>query len=229
MNHLTRVLALGVAACGPTRIAPVEPSISHSEGAVVVGAPVEVSGSWSATCDRAGIAADRTEAVSCDEKPIRLEVSCDGSCAFDGGSGVREAPAFATIDVIPTAVGALTIHVLLRRTDSDGERGKTFTVQVQPPQRLALRCATADTNMEPCGPEGVPAASPVIEPIVYLDDRPTYSTFLRINGKPYARGTKVTLADLYPDASAGTGVKPGTYDVTVELAGMVEHYQVVAR
>jgi hypothetical protein len=126
----------------------------------------------------------------------------------------------------------MVIHAKSTRLSTGEVDSVTYFVEVVGPQRLALGCRDANHSFAPCGPDGVSAASPMIRPEIYLDGSLRDSRLLRINSlvTPVDRSSShISLAQLFPEAREGDGVRPGTYSVELSLAGVTERYQVVAR
>lgn len=204
----------------------------------LIGKPFLVSARWDASCtDWGGVFGNLmgkkddpfSETKSCDGKPLALQVSCSSRCEIPGNAqGVGD----ATVTVVPLELGPLTITATNTRTDTG--KAKQFTLPqllIVLPDRLELQCAAGDQDYVLCGPDGVPAARPIIMPAVYVGNTFGTTSLLRINGKPHPHPdtNPISLAELYPEAALGTGIQPGTYPVTLEVESVVSRWQVVVR
>lgn len=207
----------------------------------VLGANLHVGASWQGSCLSWSAVFDNLLAKSesshspetepCKQKPFAVTVECSSKCSH---RGPREATGAISLTVIPEELGPLTITVASQRTDTGATSTVTLpSVLVVLPDRLELRCATDPDSgrTTPCGPDGVPASYPVLTAAIHVDDRTETSSALRVNGQPIddTNIQRISLADLYPDAREGDGVKPGTYPVTLAVGPTTSTWQVAAR
>jgi len=229
MRHA--LFVIGLAACHP-----IHPWTSLSyvdEGqSLVVGATVEAFSNWTARCQtKGGFWSDSDpEFSSCHEKPVRLEVTCTGPCAVE--RPMVEDHDTARIAVRALAPGRVVVEAKSTRLDKHKTQVKRFALDVLPPQRLGLECTDKYDAFEICSPVGVPATRPWVRPQVFVQNEEQKRVTVRVNGQPRDVGrsmSALSLADLYPDARTEGGIAPGVYLVELELAGMVERFQVTAR
>ncbi len=214
---------------------PIHPSTYVVDHPVVIGGAVEVSARWTATCNRTGFYSDSDPKYEeCGVRPVRLEVTCDGPCLPHAAS--HEDPSRAAAELIATAEGQLALELVSTRADTGKVHRRRATVEVVPPERLTLDCIKLSDRYPreaytTCGPRGVPAMRPLMYPHIYAAGQEQWSTLLRINHTAHypARNTPpLSLVDLYPEARDGDGVRPGFYTVELELAGLVERFQIEA-
>lgn len=227
MNSVLPLLALA-AGCAKS----IYPSTSLGPPSpIVVGGELTASGSWSGTCKENLFDAkhDPTE-TPCDYKPVRIEVECKGACDVEEPA-IDEGEKGASLRVFATKLGRAGVRISNTRTDTGAKDVKAFYFEVVAPERLALECEVGTSHM-PCGPEGVSAQNPLVYPQIFVLDHEQWSHQLMINGKQRgvsAKRRSISLADLFPEARDGDGIKPGTYLVELSLAGVSEKFQVVAR
>jgi hypothetical protein len=228
--RLLLVLVPGLVGCVGKPIHPRTDLWQRGDGQVVLGATLEAFGSWAATC-KVGSILDKDERDSqpCEEKPVKMEVSCEGPCRLINRS---RGDTLGLTQVVPQALGRLVVHIVNTRVDTQQVDGKSFALIVVKPTKLALQCLSPAGSYALCGPDGVAAANPVVRPDVFLGDRRVRNVFLQINQQTREirdGAPPLSLAELFPDAREGDGVKPGTYTIELELAGLSERYQLVAQ
>ena len=217
--------------CTSSNRPPPHTSLSQiTQGQVVLGAILEAHGSWPTICrwKNKNLSLDDDNEASpakCEYAQSRVDVTCDGPCRINKRS--------ARPEVTALALGQLVVHVTQTRVDTDQVDRKSFPFEVVKPTKFALECRTARYTYTTCGPDGVDAAVPELRVDVFIGERRQYDLVMQINGKPHelrssGGGNTVSLADLFPDARDGDGIKPGTYAVELELGGVIERYQVAA-
>jgi hypothetical protein len=222
-----------LAACaGPPKphaqFANLMPELSY-----VVGQPIPVEAGWYALCtEEVGVKQTVTAEVPCHRKPIEVRITCSAPCEVSPAAGQDGED--RTVEVTAFSTGRMRITAVVRRTDTgESQRFDLPIVTVVMPERIGLRCQAEPSPARrsvPCGPEGVPARSPLVQPVVEYAMREVTSAALQINGRQVRLhdGT-VSLAELYPAAASGDGIVPGTYEVALSLGGMTSRWQVVAR
>jgi len=229
MRHALLVISL--AACHP--IHPWTTLAYHDDGQpLVVGATVEALANWTARCQtKGGFWSDSDpEYTECHVKPVRLEVTCTGPCAVE--RPMVEDHDSARIAVKALAPGRVVVEAKSTRLDKHKTQVKRFELDVMPPQRLGLECTDKYDGWDACSPVGVPATKPWVRPHILVRNEEQKRVTVRVNGVPRGVGrsmSALSLAELYPDAKTEGGIAPGVYLVELELAGMVERFQVTAR
>jgi len=229
MRHL--LFVIGLAACHP--IHPYTTLTAGDDGhPIAVGSTLQAFSGWAARCQtKGGFWSDSDpEYTDCHHKPVRLEVVCIGPCAVEQPR--VEAPHTAWVTMRALAPGRVVVETRSTRLDKRKTQIKRFTFDVLPPQRLALACGAKYDTFETCGPHGVSAVKPVVRAQVFVDGEEQDRVTIRVNGEPreVGIGKAFSLSELYPDARAtDDAIAPGTYLVELELAGMVERFQVTAR
>jgi hypothetical protein len=224
-------IALVLAACGGKQFGPARGYMSFDRDEhtrVLLGERVAVHASWGATCDATPFLSEHEETKACEEYPVSLEVACGAPCKLEPAASSKGY--YPVVTVSPMAIGPFVIHARYRRIDSRHFDATDYHLDVVPAQRLVLRCLIGSRQDEDCGPNGVPAAMPWITALAIRDNNERlYTSALSINGKRLPP-EGMTLADLYPDAreAGGPGVVPGTYDVTVALGSVTQHYRIEA-
>lgn len=204
----------------------------------VLGARLYIGASWQARCTDWSAAFDDLlskngddyddDTEPCKEKPFELTISCSSKCTQ---LGPRTSSGAIGVTVIPDELGPLTITATQRRTDTGQTSTKTLPgVLVVEPDRLELQCETGGQQI-PCGPDGVDASKPQLKAVIHVGDRTEESAALRVNGKglPDPQSPFFSLADIYPEAREGDGIKPGTYAVQLAVGAKTSTWQVVAR
>jgi hypothetical protein len=230
-------LAVSAAGCASQSLHP-STNLWGAEAPVTVGTTLTVAAGWSEVCTEGWLDKNGPRDAECHPKPVQVEVACEGPCKIENGEAVKRDETAAMVNIIALDRGTISIHAKNRRVGSSAAESKDFTVNVVAPDHLALECLhpkdTSAHEFVPCGPEGVSAQTPLVRPRIYVGDREVDSVFLTVNSivtpvEPRRGLTEVSLADLFPDARQGGGIAAGTYTVTLSLAGVTEHFQVVAR
>ena len=227
------MVALVIAGCGSKQQVFARTALWGGEEGdpVVLGAVLLAWSAFEGSCKKSSWYDDldnEPRFAPCNEKPVALEVMCDGQCRL---IPERRGETRAETKVIPLALGPLSVHLTSTRKDTGEIVRRSFAFQVVEPTRIAIQC-WFPAGFELCGPEGVSAAHPEIAVEIYAGDRRQRGVMLRVNGREreLTRDDPVwSLAELFPDARDGDGVRRGTYTVELALGKLVERYQIVAR
>lgn len=209
-----------------------------AKGTFLVGSRISLGATWNATCTDWGAAfagildskdhGPGDDKRSCRHKAFEFTLACSSTCDH---SLATQSVGSTSVYVVPLEVGPLTLDATSKRVDTGEIKKFSFPLTIALPDKLELECKPREGASAPCGPDGVSAVEPIIVPVIRFDGQPASSTLLRINGNkhPHEDTGRVSLVDLYPEAAQGHGIKPGTYEVTLELAGMTSKWQVVAQ
>lgn len=228
---LSLLLGLSPVGCAPA-VHPVTSLSREDGGRAVLGEPLVVSGHWWAMCATHHFDKNGPKQEVCHQQQVRFEAWCQGECRVEGDRVVVREKG-ASVMVVPLALGRIHVHAKNTRLSTGEVDTRTFSVDVVPPERLALRCQHDDNlSFAPCGPEGVSAAAPVIRPEIFLDSLQRGSRLLRVNSvvTPFDPSTPpLSLAQLFPEARQGEGVTAGTYPIELSLAGVTARFRVLAR
>ena len=218
---------LALAGCGA--LTPAARSLGAS-APEFVGEPVTTAVSWDARCFSLGVFMDDLASKSghtsdysdtCRDQRFRVHVECSLRCEVPANGSVVFGRAI--VEVIPLEPGRLSLAVTLTRDDGEARTFEVPSAIVTMPDALSLQCWNGGAAAT-CEPRGVPASAAFVTPV-------PFNTAMRINGWPVRDASRpiIPLAELFPAARLGTGVRPGTYPITLELGGVKTRWDVVAR
>lgn len=235
---------MGFSSCGHIHPAL---TISHSESPRrALGTPINVDASWQAWCVDVGatfIAAFQKnshpdEKRSCFEQSFAVKLSCDTECDFPDGDAATGVGA-TSLRVIPKTIGATKVAAVSTRLDTQEVFRAEREFEIVLPDDVVIvpeRCFGPECLSKP-----VRAESPVLLFEVVLEERggdgsPVRNVFpsaaLRVNGRPvpiaYDGSQHISLIELFPARTQGTGVAPGVYELTATVGSFERHFTIRA-
>jgi hypothetical protein len=241
---------------GTVRSAPVDGDAAAPSARalpdIVAGQAIEIRTAWTATCEPAKI--DKALArlpsididwerrrepeprgapqpVVCGETDHAVTVRCSRPCVVDGevAPPAGHTVAGGVVSVVPLEAGPFEATVVVHLAHESDGLTEVMTGIVRAPDAIGLLCSYP-AGLSPCSSQPLPARAAIVVPVAEYRGSLFPVSQGRVNGvvSRWRDGT-IALDAVVPDASAAGGVKPGTYALRVEFAGVTDIETVVVR